>query len=137
MKKIHAKHWVTALLLVVLAAFWVRRSFNAETFREAQYRDTTGLAVTVVSWERTAGAYRVNAVLDNRGQRTAHSVMLTGEVRDHADDIVAYNPLINVLDVRAADSKSFEAMFPTSEAARGARVVLRPVVVDWEEHPVE
>ena len=125
--------WLLLTLVLALAAVWLVWLTGSSPFREGEYRDTGDLSVHQVTWQAAEDGYRIHAVLVNRGRRSASSVLLVGEVRDLGNELIAANPLINVLALPAGASRPLEAFVPAERAPKEVKVNVTPTLVRWEE----
>jgi hypothetical protein len=125
--------FLTLVLLACAVGYGVTRLRSSRGFDEDEFRDTSGLAVTNVTWSKSARGYMVRAQLNNQRNRAATSVVLFGEVHGAGGELLASNPLINVLDVRPSTARTFDAIIPAPSTQSEAKVSLKVVVVRWEE----
>ncbi|GMU23496.1 MAG: hypothetical protein AMXMBFR13_35740 [Phycisphaerae bacterium] len=117
-------------MLLIAGVIWLNRPRG---FDEQALRDVSGLEVREVSWRPVPNGYRVAAVLTNRDQRWASSVVLIARVLDESGMLLGTNPLINVLNIPPQGSRGFETVVPAKSARGQIKVTIEPAVVSWKE----
>lgn len=85
---------------------------------ESSLRDTTGIEL-VVTEARSNGsrAVVVRCLVTNRTDRSAESVVLTAEIASEDGQVIASNPLVNVLRLAPGESRTIAAMIPLPSVA--------------------
>ncbi|MGD8453355.1 MAG: hypothetical protein PVJ57_16200 [Phycisphaerae bacterium] len=131
--KRHAKILLLSLVIVGAIAFHVVRHVRETSFDEAAHRDTTHLRTEKVTWEATGAGCVVRGVLVNEDARSASSVVLLVQLLDEAGAVQAANPMVEVLDVPPQGDREFEVFLPAKSVPPNATVVVKAVVVCWEE----
>ncbi len=98
----------------------------------ASLLDTSELAVAGLTWEMGDGGCTVGGTLVNHSKRAARSAIVIIELRDSAGNVLATNPMVEVLDVPADTDMPFAGALRVPHVPPGATIAATVAAVRWE-----
>ena len=134
----YKKIWLVLAIFICAITIYFANFYHASSFNEKELRDTSKLAIESIQWK--TGTYKniaegivVTGVLVNQDTRLASSVVLVVELRSKSDEVLAANPMVEVLNVPPQAHQPFETFLPAKNIPPDATAVARALVACWKE----
>lgn len=125
------KKTAAVVVLVVAAVVWGWQLRPGRGVSEADVRDTSGVAVEVVTSRSTPTGIEVVCRLNNRTERHATHVVLDVTVVDAEGNLLGRNPLAGVQDLSPATIREVAVLVPSSGAASKGSAMVKASLVRW------
>jgi hypothetical protein len=105
---------------------WRARNSNAHLF------DTNSLVAQELRWAVCGGRCAVRGTLVNHSPRAARSAIVVLEMRDPDGNVIATNPMVEILHVPGNTDKPFEGLLHVPRAQEQVTVTATVAAARWE-----